>query len=90
MEGRDLVVRVIDTGADIRPDHVDRIFEPFFTTKDQQGTGLGLAVAWGIVQEHGGSIEVDSTVGRGATFTVLLPVVATPGLVGRTHEASDA
>ena len=67
-------VSVIDQGRGIGPEHLDRVFEPFFTTKDVgEGTGLGLAVAYGIVREHGGWIDVASELGRGSTFRVRLP-----------------
>ena len=85
--GEVIEVKVADNGCGIAEQGLGQIFEPFFTTKERQGTGLGLAVVWGIVQEHGGSIEVDSAVGRGTTFTVRLPVVATPGVVGHAEEA---
>jgi PAS domain S-box-containing protein len=68
-----IVVR--DTGAGIAPDVLPHIFEPFFTTKPAGvGTGLGLATAYGIVEQHGGWIEVDSPPGRGAAFAIFLPV----------------
>jgi two-component system, NtrC family, sensor kinase len=67
-------VRVADTGIGMTDDVRARIFEPFFTTKtDGRGVGLGLAIAYGIVGRHHGSIEVDTAPGAGSTFTVLLP-----------------
>jgi two-component system, NtrC family, sensor kinase len=68
-------IRVADTGCGIPPEHLNRIFEPFFTTKPAgQGTGLGLSVSYSIVRKHGGRIEVESVVGRGTSFIVLLPL----------------
>jgi len=65
---------VSDTGVGIPPDLRERIFDPFFSTKNEtKGVGLGLAVVYGIVQRHGGSISVDSTVGEGTTFNIQLP-----------------
>jgi two-component system, NtrC family, sensor kinase len=70
-QGR-VVIR--DEGPGITPEVLSHIFEPFFTTKEEgKGTGLGLPIALGIVQQHGGNIEVDSTEHKGTTFTVLLP-----------------
>jgi signal transduction histidine kinase len=62
-----------DTGAGIAADQLDKIFEPFFTTKET-GTGLGLAITHGIVEQHGGTIEVESMVGEGTAFTIYLPM----------------
>lgn len=68
-------LRVQDDGRGISPELLDRIFEPFFTTKEEtSGVGLGLAVVYGIVQRHHGSVQVESELGRGARFTVRLPV----------------
>ena len=69
-----LVAEISDTGIGIAPENVAKIYDPFFTTKGVgQGTGLGLAVSYGIVQEHGGHITVDSTPGHGTTFRIILP-----------------
>ncbi|MBI2422305.1 MAG: response regulator [Candidatus Hydrogenedentes bacterium] len=71
---RYLTLTVSDTGCGIAAEHLDHIFEPFFTSKAQgEGTGLGLAVVHGIVQEHGGGIVVESEAGRGTTIRILLP-----------------
>jgi signal transduction histidine kinase len=69
-----VVVEVADTGTGMPPEVRARIFDPFFTTKGEQGTGLGLAVSMGIIQSHGGQIEVESERGRGTRFTIRLPV----------------
>ena len=70
-----VVVEVEDTGQGIPPEHLEKIFDPFFTTKPVgKGTGLGLSVSYGIVQKHGGMIEVESRVGHGTLFRVRLPV----------------
>lgn len=68
-------IRVCDTGAGIPPDVLPQIFEPFFTTKeDQHRTGLGLAIARGIVERHGGAVAASSVPGEGAEFTITLPL----------------
>ena len=71
-----VVVQLADTGCGIKQEHFDRIFEPFFTTKPVgKGTGLGLSVSYGIVQRHGGGIEVESEEGKGTTFIIELPAL---------------
>jgi signal transduction histidine kinase len=72
----DVVAEVIDTGTGMSPEVRSRIFDPFFTTKGEHGTGLGLAVSLGIIQSHGGQIEVESEAGSGTRFAIRLPVRA--------------
>jgi two-component system NtrC family sensor kinase len=81
LSGRhEAAVEVADTGAGIAPDRIARIFDPFYTTKPPgKGTGLGLSIAYGIVQDHGGRIDVESEVGRGSVFRVVLPVASGEG-----------
>ena len=75
-QGNRVVIEVEDTGHGIPQENVSKIFEPFFTTKEVgKGTGLGLAVCYGIITEHGGRISVRSTVGKGTTFSIFLPVI---------------
>ncbi|HXA08461.1 MAG TPA: ATP-binding protein [Chthoniobacterales bacterium] len=69
-----LRITIADDGGGIKPEDVAHVFDPFFTTKDH-GTGLGLSVVHGIVQEHGGQIEVESELARGTSFHILLPLV---------------
>ena len=76
-EGQYVKLTVGDTGHGIEPEIMDRIFEPFFTTKEPgEGTGMGLAMAHGIVRSHGGIIRVNSKLGQGTSFEVLLPLIA--------------
>ncbi|THB73401.1 MAG: PAS domain S-box protein [Desulfobacteraceae bacterium] len=73
-------IRVEDTGSGIAPQQLDNIFEPYYTTKTEgKGTGLGLSVVHGIIETHGGSIEVASTVGKGSRFDIFLPVCHSEG-----------
>ena len=69
-------VVIADDGPGIPTERLRKIFDPFFTTKEK-GTGLGLSVVYGIVERHGGSIDVDSRVGEGTTFTFRLPAAGT-------------
>ena len=85
-----VVIEIADTGSGIEAEHLHRIFDPFFTTKtnpqagQHKGTGLGLAVSYGILQEHGGSIKVESAPGAGTTFRLEIPAVAAPVLASAT------
>ena len=75
--GGQAIVEITDTGVGIQPENLTKIFDPFFTTKDVgRGTGLGLAVCYGIVSEHGGRLDVRSNVGVGTTFTISLPIAS--------------
>ena len=70
-----VVIRVKDTGEGIEEKHIDQLFDPFFTTKEVgEGTGLGLSVSYGLIQEHGGRIEVSSQQSKGTEFQIYLPV----------------
>ncbi|MDP1681657.1 MAG: ATP-binding protein [Burkholderiales bacterium] len=74
-EGEAVWIEIADSGKGIAPEHLTRIFEPFFTTKPVgQGTGLGLSLSYGIVQKHGGRIEVQSVQAKGTAFKVWLPI----------------
>jgi C4-dicarboxylate-specific signal transduction histidine kinase len=76
-EGQNAVLEVADTGKGIASEHLPRIFDPFFTTKDVwTNVGLGLSVAYRVIAEHQGKIDVATEVGRGSTFTVRIPRVA--------------
>ena len=76
-----VAVDVSDTGSGIALEHVQRIYDPFFTTKtmpkpgERRGTGLGLSVSYGIIQEHAGKIQVESAIGVGTTFHLEFPLL---------------
>jgi two-component system NtrC family sensor kinase len=79
--GSGVNVTISDTGAGIAPEHINKIYDPFFTTKtlpregQSRGTGLGLSVTYGIIQEHAGKIRVESLPGRGTTFHLEFPLI---------------
>ena len=93
VEGTRIVAEVADTGSGIPSEYLARIYDPFFTTKAiGQGTGLGLSITYGIVREHGGSIDCDSAEGHGTRFTLTFPVAAVerPTLLGAAADAGRA
>jgi two-component system cell cycle sensor histidine kinase/response regulator CckA len=74
--GKYICVKVSDTGIGMRPEVIERLFEPFFTTKSEKsGIGLGLAVVYGIVRNHNGFFDVQSTLGEGSSFEIFLPIL---------------
>ena len=75
-DGDNVRIGVTDTGTGMTADEKARCLEPFFTTKGERGTGLGLAVVYGIIQRHGGTIEIESEKGKGTTFSFVLPATA--------------
>jgi PAS domain S-box-containing protein len=89
--GEELVVEFEDNGPGIKKENITKIFDPFFTTKEVgRGTGLGLSIAYGIVNDHGGRIDVHSEPGKGATFTVHIPVVSRPRGTGEAADEKKA
>jgi signal transduction histidine kinase len=66
-------ITICDSGTGISDENMDKIFDPFFTTKEN-GTGLGLAITLGIIEQHGGTIDVKSKLGQGTSFTIRLPL----------------
>jgi PAS domain S-box-containing protein len=86
----EVVVTFRDTGCGMTPEVRDRIFEPFFSTKGAKGTGLGMAVVYGTVEQHKGRIEIDSVVGEGTTVRVTLPATALPIPGAATHQEPAA
>jgi signal transduction histidine kinase len=74
-DGRQVRLAITDSGCGIPPEIMGKIFDPFFTTKQRTGgTGLGLSIAYGIMEQHGGRFEVESEVGKGSTFSLVLPI----------------
>lgn len=79
LRGREIIIQFQDNGRGIKAEHLPHIFTPFFTTKERgHGTGLGLSISFGIIQEHGGTIGVESRENAGTTFTIRLPVPEPP------------
>ena len=79
-DGRSIIVRIADTGPGISEEVRERIFDPFYTTKEH-GTGLGLSISYGIIEQHGGTISVESTIGKGSTFTIQIPILTSEASV---------
>jgi signal transduction histidine kinase len=82
VDGRQEVEIIVgDSGCGIAPEAVSKVFEPFYTTKEQDGTGLGLSVVWGIIDKHDGTIDIRSDLDHGTTVTIRMPVFAKALLV---------
>ena len=81
--GEQVICRIIDSGGGIVREDLERVFEPFYSTKGREGTGLGLAVVWGIVERHGGRVDLSSEVGKGTTVKIRLPTGSEPTLTQR-------
>jgi signal transduction histidine kinase len=85
-DGPNVRIDVTDTGTGMTEEQAARCLEPFFSTKGEKGTGLGLAVVYGIIQRHGGTITIQSEVGKGTTFSLLLPATDQKAVVSETNE----
>jgi len=91
VKAKQVILKFTDTGPGITPAIKDKIFEPFFTTKPPgKGTGLGLSVVYGVIQRHGGNVEVESPSGGGATFTIKLPLESPFVMSYMLEEGSDS
>lgn len=90
--GESVKIAVSDNGCGIASEHLKRIFDPFYTTKPVgEGTGLGLSISFGIIERHGGAIEVETSAGRGTTFTVTLPIrIEIPSAAGNSESNAPA
>ncbi|OVE71912.1 hypothetical protein BVX93_02235, partial [bacterium B13(2017)] len=73
-EEKIVTILIKDTGMGIPKENIDKIFDLFYTTKEQKGTGLGLSTCFDIIKKHKGRILVDSEIGKGTTFTIILPI----------------
>jgi PAS domain S-box-containing protein len=87
-DGTQVVAEVGDNGTGMTSETRERLFEPFFSTKGEGGSGLGMAIVFGIVERHGGTIAVESTIGHGTTFRLTFPAAESVG--GGDHRATDA
>ncbi|MCP4710226.1 MAG: HAMP domain-containing protein, partial [Planctomycetes bacterium] len=76
-----VMIKVSDNGCGISPDDMTRVFDPFFSTKGPRGNGLGLAIAWSIIDKHNGRIDLNSEIGKGTTFTIVLPAEEEKGQI---------
>src|SRR4029077_12847093 len=91
--GNDAVLRVRDSGTGMSESVRQRCLEPFFSTKGELGTGLGLSMVYGIVERHRGKLEIESTLGKGTTFIIRLPLAqaaATPEVAGEIALRPDS
>jgi two-component system NtrC family sensor kinase len=84
-EGGQVTAEVKDSGSGIKKEDMVKIFDPFYTTKGREGTGLGLSICYSIVSEHGGKLEVESEVGVGSIFRVILPAAKSEEIHGKIH-----
>jgi signal transduction histidine kinase len=90
-ERETVIASISDTGKGIAPEHLQKVFDPFFTTKPVgDGTGLGLSITHGIVERHCGTIEVESILGQGSTFTITIPINAESIKAGQVFQKEIA
>jgi len=86
---KEVICTISDTGPGIQPEHLDKIFDPFFTTKEVgQGTGLGLSISYGIIEKHGGTLNVATKPGSGSSFIITLPATEPPATITNPAKAA--